>query len=259
MPQTHTRAAARQRPAFMEVLRLLPPYTVADVNSAYKERAKRLHPDAGGDPEDFKALRAAYEHALSHARFQESRRTWLADRVERYQQRQDLIARIESAGGACTLQPADSYLYEYGEDFAEILRRLTAVRLGGPAVGDSALEWLRVENPALAEVRLLDLGGTRVSEDALRAASALTGLRCADLRETGVTAAGLEHLLRLPELEWVHVGGTGIGALARRRLRRQFPRIAFATRSADAPPPADGPVYEHLRLQRRMEELGMWS
>lgn len=241
----------------MEVLRLLPPYTVADVTSAYKERARRLHPDAGGDPEDFKALRSAYEQALSHARFQESRRTWLADRIERYQQRQVLIARIESAGGVCTLQPADSYLYEYGEDFAEILRRLTTVRLSGPREADSALEWLRIENPALSEVRLLDIGGTGVNDKGLQAAAALTGLRCADLRETGITANGLERLLVLPELEWVHVGGTRVGALARRRLRRQFPRVALATRSADTPPPADGPAYEHLRLQRRMEELGM--
>jgi hypothetical protein len=241
----------------MEVLHLLPPYTVADVASAYKERAKRLHPDAGGDPEDFKSLRAAYEQALSHARFQESRRAWLGDRIELYHQRQELIARIESSGGACTLQPADSYLYEYGEDFAEILRRLSVVRLTGPTVTDSALAWLRMQNPALSEVRLLDVGGTGISDESLHAVAALTGLRCADLRKTGVTAEGLERLLRLPELEWVHVGGTRVGALARRRLRRQFPRVAFATGSADTPPPADGPAYEHLRLQRRMEELGL--
>jgi curved DNA-binding protein CbpA len=53
-------AAAQQRPPFMEVLRLLPPYSVADVTRAYKEQARSLHPDAGGDPQDFKALHSAY-------------------------------------------------------------------------------------------------------------------------------------------------------------------------------------------------------
>lgn len=257
MSRNQIRAMAQQRPAYMEVLRLLPPYTVADVSSAYKELAKRLHPDAGGDAEDFKALRAAYEQALDHARFQESRRAWLGDRIERYQQRQELVSRIEAAGGACTLQPADSYLYEYGEDFAEILRKLSSVRMTGGDVSDSALAWLQDENPALPEIRLLDLGGSQVTDSGLERIAALPGLRCADLRQSRVSAEAFDHLSSLPELEWVHVGGTQVGALARRRLRRRFPRLTIATRSHEGAPPADGPAYEHLRLQRRLEELEM--
>ncbi len=38
--------------------------TINDVRRAYKTLAKKRHPDAGGDPEEFKRLHAAYETAL---------------------------------------------------------------------------------------------------------------------------------------------------------------------------------------------------
>jgi hypothetical protein len=241
----------------MEVLRLLPPYTVGDVTRAYKERAKALHPDAGGDAEAFKALQAAYELALDHARFQKSRRAWLGTRVEQYQQRQDLIAQIETAGGVCALQPIDAYVYEYGEDFADILRKLVRVRITGPHISDASLAWLKTANPTLAEIRLLDLNSSSVTDEGLQDVAVLSGLRCADLRDTRISAKGLDALTSLSELEWLHVGGTSVGALARRRLRKSHPQRTIATRPDETAPPADGPEYEHLRLQRRLSQLGM--
>ena len=38
--------------------------TINDVKRAYKRLAKKCHPDAGGDPEEFKTLHSAYEMAL---------------------------------------------------------------------------------------------------------------------------------------------------------------------------------------------------
>ena len=38
--------------------------TINDVKRAYKRLAKKRHPDAGGDPEEFKNLHSAYEMAL---------------------------------------------------------------------------------------------------------------------------------------------------------------------------------------------------
>lgn len=35
--------------------------TAAEIKAAYRRRAKRLHPDHGGDPEKFKELLAAYK------------------------------------------------------------------------------------------------------------------------------------------------------------------------------------------------------
>ena len=45
------REVAAQRPSFMELLHLLPPYTVEDVISAYKERSKQIEQVEESDPQ----------------------------------------------------------------------------------------------------------------------------------------------------------------------------------------------------------------
>jgi hypothetical protein len=55
---------AQSAPPCLRVLGLQLPCTEADVRQAYRQRARALHPDAGGDPRAFVALRAAYEEAL---------------------------------------------------------------------------------------------------------------------------------------------------------------------------------------------------
>ena len=66
--------AAKQRPSFMELLHLLPPYTVDDVIKAYQEQTKQVQ--QAEDDTTSQQLQSAYERALDHARFQESRRAW---------------------------------------------------------------------------------------------------------------------------------------------------------------------------------------
>jgi hypothetical protein len=46
------------------LLGLVVPFTVQDVKDAYRARAKVHHPDVGGDPVLFVALRRAYEAVL---------------------------------------------------------------------------------------------------------------------------------------------------------------------------------------------------
>src|SRR5688572_19861985 len=123
------REVASQRPSFMELLHLLPPYTVQDVVQSYKERTQQIGAEDESDPQAVQKLQSAYERALDHARFQESRRQWLGGRIEVFQERQRLVAEIEAAGGTVALQSPDSYLYEYGSDFAEVLRKLVGVHL----------------------------------------------------------------------------------------------------------------------------------
>jgi hypothetical protein len=55
---------AQTTPACLRQLGLQLPCTEADVRQAYRQQARALHPDAGGDPRAFVALRAAYEEAL---------------------------------------------------------------------------------------------------------------------------------------------------------------------------------------------------
>ena len=41
------------RPEYMEVLGLSPPYAMEDVKKAYLDRVMQVHPDHGGSREDF--------------------------------------------------------------------------------------------------------------------------------------------------------------------------------------------------------------
>ena len=53
------------RPECFVVLGVEATATEAEVKGAFKKLAKKLHPDAGGDPEEFKAVYSAYERAMS--------------------------------------------------------------------------------------------------------------------------------------------------------------------------------------------------
>jgi hypothetical protein len=50
-------------PAWADVLRLLPPFSLDRVRSAYRARSRTAHPDVGGSREEFVRLQAAYEEA----------------------------------------------------------------------------------------------------------------------------------------------------------------------------------------------------
>ena len=52
------------RPECFVVLGVPADATQKDVKRAFRKLAKKFHPDAGGDPEEFKALYAAYEQAI---------------------------------------------------------------------------------------------------------------------------------------------------------------------------------------------------
>src|SRR5579872_2920574 len=102
MNQAATRGT--DRPEFMAVLGLLPPYTLDDVQKAYKARAREAHPDRGGANADFLRLREAYEQAQDYVKFIEGRRMWLAAQVEPYLQQQQIVAEIERRGGQVEIE-----------------------------------------------------------------------------------------------------------------------------------------------------------
>ncbi|MEM8946111.1 MAG: hypothetical protein AAGD11_13135 [Planctomycetota bacterium] len=56
--------ALRSRPQCLKVLELTLPCSEAEVMAAYREKAKELHPDRGGDLEDFLRLQRYFEQAL---------------------------------------------------------------------------------------------------------------------------------------------------------------------------------------------------
>ncbi|MFG0335174.1 MAG: DnaJ domain-containing protein [Maioricimonas sp. JB049] len=230
----------QRRPEFMVALGLLPPYSESDVRKAYREKARRLHPDAGGDAEAFKALRAAYERALDHLVFHESRRTWLGNRVERYCQRQTLMAFIESYGGDFELhRPSSYHVVEYGIDFADMMREIVFIRLTGPEVTDQTLDLLQKMGQVTEEIQSLDLSDSCVTDHGMRHLARLDRLRFVDLRGTSLTRDGLRLLSEMKQIEWLHLQGTRVSLWDRWGLRRSAPHLRIATRQADVAPSPD--------------------
>jgi len=66
-PRDRTRADRDRAAAAFETLGLAPTASQADVRSAYRERLKTVHPDQGGDVEEFRRLREAYAVAKEAA------------------------------------------------------------------------------------------------------------------------------------------------------------------------------------------------
>ncbi|QDU38538.1 Chaperone protein DnaJ [Maioricimonas rarisocia] len=230
----------QRRPEFMVALGLLPPYSESDVKKAYREKARRLHPDAGGDAEAFKALRAAYERALDHLVFHQSRRTWLGNRVERYCQRQTLMAFVESYGGECELhRPSSYHVVEYGLDFADMMREIVFVRLTGPEVTDQTLALLQEQGSITEEIQSLDLSDSEVTDGGMRHLAQLDRLRFVDLRGTVLTREGLWFLSQMRQIEWLHLQGTRVSFWDRWKLRRSAPHLRIATRETDTAPSPD--------------------
>lgn len=60
--------ALRSRPDCLKILDLKLPCTEADVMAAYRDKAKQMHPDRGGDLDDFLRLQRYFEQALQLVR-----------------------------------------------------------------------------------------------------------------------------------------------------------------------------------------------
>ncbi|MEW4527940.1 MAG: DnaJ domain-containing protein [Maioricimonas sp. JB045] len=230
----------QRRPEFMVALGLLPPYSETDVKKAYREKAKRLHPDAGGDPEAFKALHTAYERALDHLVFHKSRRTWIGNRVERYCQRQALMAYVDGFGGEYELHRPNSYhVVEYGVDFADMMREVVFVRLSGPEVSDKTLDGLQEFSNIVGEIQSLDLSDSAITDEGVRHLASLERLRFVDLRGTSLTRRGVSYLSHMRQLEWLHLQGTRLNIFDRWRIKRSSPHLRIATRQSEEAPAPD--------------------
>jgi Leucine-rich repeat (LRR) protein len=214
------------RPEFMAVLGLLPPYTAEDVRMAYRERAKQLHPDHGGSVEEFKSLQEAYDRALEYTKFHTGRRQWLADQVERYIHQQDLIVEVRQWGGEVEIEEINWLKNSIGDDFATLADRLRGIRLQNLHDAGSFFHQLAAHRPALEFLLRLDLAGGPITDECLTRMPGLPLLERLDLSGTQVTDAGLARAIKaLPNLRWLNVADTQLGWWRRWRLGRKFPKI----------------------------------
>jgi hypothetical protein len=207
----------------MVTLGLLPPYMAEDIEKAYLAKLKEIRPDLGGDREAFYDLQNAYVQAKEYVTFRGDRRGWIAKRMDEYLAVQEVIERLQRYGAQVETDALDWLEKSFG-DFAELTESVYAVRLNGAANGDEVIEYMVSHHPQLLELRRLDLAGSVVSDAAVRQLSVFRRLAELDLSRTPITWEALHIVGWLPELETVHVDGTGLSWLTRRRLAAQLRR-----------------------------------
>ena len=221
--------AADGRPDFLVRLGILLPCSVADVEAAYRDRAKQAHPDAGGTTADFIQLHADYEAALQYARFRSSRRAWLAATIERYAAQQDVVAEIERRGGSVETERNEWIARQIGDDFAQVLDTVVGVRLTGQTVGLADVQFLASKQHSLAGLKRLDLSASQVGNTAVQFLIRFSTLHELDLSGTLVGNACVSTLRRMDALRRVNLAHTFVGWWGLIQLHRRRPDLQVAT------------------------------
>ncbi|MEX0676818.1 MAG: J domain-containing protein [Pirellulales bacterium] len=205
---------------FLTVLGLAPPVTEDDVKQAYLDKCKIVHPDHGGDVNEFKRLQEAFEQATEYARFKASRMHWLSRWVEQYAEQEQVIEQIKVLGGSVEIKSSDPLTRSIGPDFATVLDKVVGIRLSGPKIDDGVVLQLTDQRRMLAGLRKLALVDTAVTYAGLLQLRTFETLRHLDLSGTKVDPVALDALLReLGQLESIVLENTGIGWSSRMKLR----------------------------------------
>ncbi len=214
----NTTDANAARAEFLETLGLSLPISEEDVQQAFLERVKSVHPDRGGTVEEFRRLERAYKQALQYARFRQGRRQWLRMVVDRYIHREKIIEEVKRLGGNVELEHVEWIKDDIGEDFAQMTERIIAIRVHGSSVDDRFIGTLQQHRMALDGLSELDLSSTAVTNEGVVQLGAFAYLRRLDLRDTSIDNTALTVLNSLRELEWLGLDGTQVNLLGRLML-----------------------------------------
>lgn len=221
--------ASDGRPDFLIRLGLLIPCSLEDVEAAFRDAVKHVHPDHGGTAAEFVQLEADYQAALQYAQFYTNRRAWLGANVERYAAQQELIAEIERRGGSVETARPQWIAREVGDDFAQVLDTIVGVRLTGPEVGLADVQYLASRREHLGGLHRLDLSDSLVDWRAIKCLTAFPTLHELDLSGTfaGNRTAGV--LAQLPALRRVNLSDTFVTWRGVWRLRHRRPDLEVIT------------------------------
>jgi hypothetical protein len=216
-----------ERPEFMVLLGLAPPYEVEDVKQAYLEKAKQAHPDRGGKMEDFVRLHDAFEKATQFAQFKASRMRWLGAQIERYARQEEVMTLLRNHGATVIVDRVDWLRHSFGDDFAQVAEHISAVIMRGPQFNDASLEHLVANANELTAMHLLDLNQSAVTDEGLARLSTLTHVKRLDLSNTAITNHGLAALETLRALQWIGLKGTSANWWGRFRFHRALPNAVI--------------------------------
>ena len=212
-----------ERPVCMQILGLLPPYSLDDIHKAYKAQAGAAHPDKGGSPEQFFKIQEAYEQAQEYLKFRQGRRQWMANLVEPYVKQQEVVEQIRRRHGDVEIERIDWMQHSFG-DFALLTERLRRIEFRDMANTDEFLNFLVGYNEDLRYLNELDLAGSDLTDGGLSTIVRFQSLRRLNLARTRITARGLVVIGTLPDLAWINLSGISLNWWDRRSLRRWIPR-----------------------------------
>lgn len=215
------RASLDDRPEFMVTLGLAPPYTIEDVHEAYREMAKRVHPDRGGTTAAFNELHQAFEQAQAYVEISTDRRGWIASKMAQYMDLEQAVARLRRLGAVLTMSAPKSLEESFG-DFAQLMDSVVLVRAVDIANGDGLVAAMVTEHKSLGHLAAIELPGCRVSDDAVLSLCVFRRLAHLDLSRTTITSRALAVVDALPALESIALDGVAIGWWTRRRIRSQL-------------------------------------
>lgn len=219
-------AGEHSHPECITILGLMPPVTAEDVKQAYLAKARTMHPDRGGDPEQFVRLQKAFEQANDYVKFKAGKLEWLASKIEAYAQQQEVVTAVIERGGEVEMEEADWLQKSFGDDFGRIADKLVSLRLRGPAADDLFAILLGFRCDSLKDLVVLDLAGGSITDEGLLQLKGLKNLRSLDLRGTAVGKLSAEIPHWYEHLEFLGLPKGALGLFGRLGMPR---RIKLAT------------------------------
>lgn len=214
--------AADAHPECLTILGLMPPVTQEDVKQAYMARARVLHPDRGGDPQQFIRLQKAFDEAKEYVQFKAGKLEWLASRIDAYAQQQEVVTETIERGGEVEMEESDWLRKSFGDDFGHVADKLVAVRLRGPSADDVFAILLGFRAESLKDLTTLDLSGGAITDEGLLQLKGLKNLRSLDLRGTAVGRLGGEVPQWYEHLEFLGLPKSAIGLFGRLGMPRRI-------------------------------------
>jgi len=209
------------RPACLVMLGLLPPVTLEDVNQAYKAKAMQMHPDRGGDPKTFIALKQAFEDACEFVKFKAGKLEWLASKIDAYAQQQEVVTETIERGGEVEMEEVDWLTKSFGEDFGHVADKLVRVTLRNERADDVFAILLGFRTESLKDLAVLDLAGGSLTDEGLMQFKSLKALRRLDLRGTQVGKLAAEIPGWFEQLEFLGLPKGALGMFARLGMPRR--------------------------------------
>lgn len=213
--------ADHQPPECIAILGLMPPVTLEDVKQAYLVKARTMHPDRGGDPEQFVRLQKAFEDANEYVKFKAGKIEWLASKIDAYAQQQEVVTAAIERGGEARMEEADWLRKSFGDDFGHVADKLVEVRVRGAGADDLFAILLGFRAESLKDLAVLDLAGGPLTDEGLLQLKDLKNLRSLDLRGTAVGKLAAEIPQWFEQLEFLGLPKGALGLLGRLGMPRR--------------------------------------